>query len=211
MHPSSTFRVIDPIPLAALVAERGLALIIGAADGRPLAAHAPVLLEGPRLRFHLSAGNALAAALAPGGAALAVVTGPEAYVSPDWYGLEDQVPTWNYLSVEMEGEVALLDQAGTVRLLDEISATFEARLAPKLPWTRDKMGPGRFDAMLKGIRAFEMRVTRLEGVWKLGQHKGVPAIEGVARALDAQPDQGAKAIAALMRDQAAMKTLGSRQ
>lgn len=200
MHPARPFRQTDEALLAALVAERGFALIVGVADGRPVVAHAPVLLDGRRLRFHLSRNNGLTAALAAGGGgALAVITGPDAYISPDWYGLEDQVPTWNYLSVEMEGPCARLDDAGAARLLDDLSARFEAPLAPRPPWTRHKMTPGRFEALLGGISAFEMTVERLEGTWKLGQNKPAGAITGVAEALEARPDEGSRAIAALMR------------
>ncbi|MDZ4362804.1 FMN-binding negative transcriptional regulator, partial [Brevundimonas sp.] len=102
MHPARPFRQTDDAVLAALVAEHGFALIVGVVDGRPVAAQAPVLLRDRRLRFHLSRNNALTVTLVAGGASvLAVATGPDAYVSPDWYGIDDQVPTWNYLSVEM--------------------------------------------------------------------------------------------------------------
>ncbi len=196
MHPAHAFHETDPARLAALIQATGLALIISAADGRPLCAHAPVLLSGGRLRFHLSAGNPLAKALTDGAQVLAVVTGPEAYVSPDWYGLEDQVPTWNYLSAEIEGRVRRLDAVGATALLDDLSATFEARLAPKPPWSRAKMSPGRFEAMLGGIIAYEMTVERLEGVRKLSQNKPPAAQAGAANALD---DLGAHEMAALMR------------
>ncbi|QUD86856.1 FMN-binding negative transcriptional regulator [Phenylobacterium montanum] len=185
MHPAKPFLETDPERLEALAAERGLALIVGVKDGRPLCAHAPVLLSDGRLRFHLSAANPLARALEDGAVALAVVTGAEAYVSPDWYGLEDQVPTWNYLSAEIEGPVRRLDAEDAAALLDDLSAVFEARLAPKPPWTRGKMTPGRFEAMLNGIVAFEMQVERLEGVRKLGQNKPAEARLGVASALEA--------------------------
>ena len=185
MHPAKPFFETDAARLEALVAEVGLALIVGIEGGRPLCAHAPVLLAEGRLRFHLSAANPLAKALADGGGVLAVVTGPEAYVSPDWYGLEDQVPTWNYLSAEIEGPVRRLDAQEATALLDDLSAVFEARLAPKPAWTRGKMTPGRFEAMLSGITAFEMRVERLEGVRKLGQNKPAEARLGVAEALEA--------------------------
>jgi len=58
MHPARPFRQTDEALLAALVAERGFALIVGVADGRPVVAHAPVLLDGRRLRFHLSSPTA---------------------------------------------------------------------------------------------------------------------------------------------------------
>jgi len=198
MHPAKPFRETDPERLAALVAEIGLALVIGVADGRPLVAHAPVLLEGQRLRFHLSRANPLAAALETQTHALAVVTGPQAYVSPDWYGLPDQVPTWNYLSAEIEGPLRRLDDAEATALLDDLSAAFEAKLAPKPAWTRAKMSPGRFEAMLGGITAFEMAVERLEGVRKLGQNKPEAAQAALAEALAAVGGEDATTLARMM-------------
>jgi transcriptional regulator len=198
VHPARLFHQHDEATLAALVAEQGLALVVGVGEGgRPLAAHAPVLLQGRRLRFHLSRGNPLAAALADGAPVLAVVTGPDAYVSPDWYGQDDQAPTWNYLSVEMEGPARVLDQDGAIAVLDDLSARFEARLAPKPPWTRHKMTPGRFEVLLGGIVAYEVALTRLEGIWKLGQNKPAEARAGVIAALEAQ---GEREISGLMRD-----------
>jgi transcriptional regulator len=197
MHPAKPFRETDPEQLAALVADVGLALIIGVADGRPLVAHAPVLLDGQRLRFHLSRANPLTAALETAAQALAVVTGPQAYVSPDWYGLADQVPTWNYLSAEIEGPLRRLDGAEATMLLDDLSAAFEARLAPKPAWTRAKMSPGRFETMLCGITAFEMTVERLEGVRKLGQNKPVEAQAALAEALAAVGGEDATQLARL--------------
>jgi len=196
MHPAAAFKETDEGALAALVAERGFGLVIGAAEGRPVAAHAPVLLEGASLRFHLSRMNALTPVLEAGGRALVVITRPDAYVSPDWCGLPDQVPTWNYLSVEMEGPVTPLDSEAATALLDDLSAHFEARLAPKPPWTRAKMTPARFEALLGAIRAFEMRVERFEGIRKLSQNKGA---EPMARLADALEAAGSLEMARLMR------------
>lgn len=190
MHPAAPFRETDEAELGALVAERGFGLVIGVADGRPVAAHAALLLEGRTLRFHLSRANALTPVLEAGGTALVVVSGADAYVSPDWYGQDDQVPTWNYRSVEIEGPVAALDDAAATLLLDDLSAHFEGKLAPKTPWTREKMTPGRFETLLRGIRAFEMRVKRFEGTTKLSQNKPASAVEGVIEALGVESEIG---------------------
>ena len=198
LHPARAFHETDREVLSARVAERGFAVIIGVAEGRPLIAHAPVLLEGARLRFHLSAANPLSAVLELEPWALAVVTGPDAYVSPDWYAAADQVPTWNYLSVEIEGPVRVLSTDQAADLLDDLSAHFEARLAPKPPWTRAKMSAGRFDAMLAGIVAFEMTIDRLAGITKLSQNKPAEEVARLASALGEVPDEGAKRIAARM-------------
>jgi transcriptional regulator len=198
MHPARPFHETDRQALAARVAERGFAVIAGVADGRPLIAHAPVLLNGPRLRFHLSAANPLTAALAGSPWALAVITGDDAYISPDWYAAADQVPTWNYLSAEIEGPVRVLGATEAAGLLDDLSAHYEARLGPKPPWLRAKMTPGRFEAMLAGIVAFEMTIERLAGTAKLSQNKPAEEVARLAAALEDVPDEGSRRIARRM-------------
>ncbi len=198
MHASPLFRLADEAALAALVATRGFAMIAVAGGGRPLIAQAPVVLDGRRLRFHLARGNPVTKALLDGAAAVAVIPGADAYISPDWYGIDDQVPTWNYQSVEVEGPVAALDEAGLIGLLDDLSAHFEGPLAPKPPWTRAKMTPGRFEAMLAAIVGFEMTAERLEGVSKLSQNKPPAAIAQAAAALAERTEPGAAEIAGLM-------------
>jgi transcriptional regulator len=199
LHPASAFQEIDEAALRARIESRGLALNVGCDQGRPRVAHSPVRLDGDRLRFHLSIANRLTAALRTTPYALAVVSDGDAYISPDWYEMADQVPTWNYLSAEIEGPVRILEKADAARLLDDLSAQFEARLAPKTPWTRAKMSPGRFEAMLEGIVAFEMTIERLAGITKLSQNKPAPAIERLASRLADRPDEASRRIAARMK------------
>jgi transcriptional regulator len=199
VHPAATFRETNPQRLRALIAARGLAMIVGATTAGPRVAHAPVLMDDGRLRFHLSAANALCETLRAGGPALAVVNGPEAYVSPDWYETSDQVPTWNYVSAEADGPVRVLDRGETITLLDDLSAAFEARLAPKPAWTRNKLSARTFEMLLAGIFGFEMRIVRLEGICKLSQNKPAEVIERVARQLAMRDDPGSQEIASLMK------------
>ena len=198
MHPASIFHEDDAEKLAALVDERGFALIIGADGQRPVVAHAPVLLAGDRLRFHLSAANCLCQVLRANPWVLAVITGPDAYVSPDWYAVAGQVPTWNYLAAEMEGSTRAMTRRETMRLVDDLSAHFEARLAPKPPWTSAKLVPRKLEAMLDAICGFEMRVERRSGVTKLSQNKSAAAVASAARHLRGRKDEGSRRIARLM-------------
>jgi transcriptional regulator len=156
----------------------------------------PVLLDGDRLRFHVSRGNAVHSALAAGAEALFVATGAHAYISPEWYGLEDRVPTWNYVAVELEGPVRPLDTEALARLVDDLSAGQEARLAPKLPWTRGKMSEGRFEGLLKAIAGFEMRVGAWRGTAKVDQDKPQ---EVRTRIADALAGRGERDMAKVMR------------
>lgn len=193
MHPSPRFRETDPAILLARIAAHPFALVTVNGDAAPLAVHTPVIARqdagGPVLRFHISAANPVAARLLTGAPALIVFTGPHAYVSPDWYGdVPDQVGTWNYLSVEAAGEARLSGREEAAAFLDDLSAVFEAGLLPKPPWTRAKMNPAAFEALLGGIRAFELRPTRFEGITKLGQNKSAQMRAGVIEALEALPD-----------------------
>jgi transcriptional regulator len=191
MHPAATFRVEDEAVLLAHLAAHPFVTLAAAPDGRPRIAHAPVvvrrLASGLAIDFHVSRANALAPFLADGFRGVAVSLEADAYVSPDWYEDADQVPTWNYVSVEVEGPIAMLDEAGLVTLLDDLSTQEEARLAPKPPWTRGKMSPGRFDAMVRAIVGARLTVERLEGVTKLSQNKSEADRAGVIAALGDHP------------------------
>ena len=180
MHPNTSFRWPDEGEMLAFVAQTSFATVC--VDG-PAVIHVPVTVLGSdRLRFHLSRSNPAAARL-EGARAIASILGPDAYVSPDWYGTPDQVPTWNYVAVEAEGPLRRLEAGALTDLLDAMSAAHEDRLAPKPPWTRAKMAPARFEAMLGGIIGFELRIEALRGTRKLGQHKQAAEVAGVAAAL----------------------------
>ena len=168
MHPNRTFEWRDREAMLAFVADIAFCTIC--VDG-PFVAHVPVIVDPPdRLRFHLASGNRATKAL-DGARAIVSCLGPDAYISPDWYGTADQVGTWNYRAVEAEGPLRRLEEDELIALLDDLSDAHEARLAPKPPWTRAKMTPGRFEAMLKAIIGFEMRIENLRGTNKLGQQK----------------------------------------
>ena len=196
MHPNRKFHLTDRTEMAAMVREIGFGTLIVQTDEGLRAVHVPVLLDGDRLRFHVSKGNLVHAALLGGCDALFVANGPHAYVSPDWYGLEDRVPTWSYVAVELNGPVRPLDEPALVRLVDDLSAEFEARLAPKPAWTRDEMTPGRFEGLLKAIAGFEMAIAEWRGTIKIDQDK--PA-EVRARLADALAGRGEAELAEIVR------------
>lgn len=191
MHPAPPFRVTEAEALIGHLTAYPFMGFFAAGEAGLRVAHAPVVLrqegEGFVLDFHLSRNNGLTPVFARGAVALAVSQGPDAYVSPDWYERPDQVPTWNYLTVEAEGEVTPLGEADLIQILDDLSAQAEARLAPKPAWTRHKMSPGRFEAMLAGVQGFRLRPHRLEGTCKLSQNKAAGERARVAAALGDHP------------------------
>lgn len=196
MHPNRHFHWEDRDAMRALVADIGFGALFAATPDGPRVAHLPVMIDGGALLFHIARGNGLTRHL-DGATALFTVLGPDGYVSPDWYGLgPDEVPTWNYVAVELEGRVVKLDDAALLDQIDRLSAEQEARLAPKTPWTRAKADPAYIDKLLRGIIGFRLDINAWRGTLKLAQTKPVAARHAVADALEAQ---GRRAIAHLMR------------
>ena len=197
MHPNAAFRWDDRDALRAFAHEIGFGMLFAATPDGPRVAHVPfVFLDDDRIGVHLARGNGLTKHL-DGAEALFVINGPDAYISPDWYRAgDDQVPTWNYLALELQGVVKRMDQDALVAQVDAVTQEQEARLLPKPAWTRGKMPPGLFDKMTGAITGFEMRITAWRPTAKLSQNKSPEARGHTANALDAR---GQKAMAHLIR------------
>lgn len=194
MHPNSRFAWDDAEAMRAFVDRTGFAQITIVAEGKPASAQAPlVIAPNGSVRFHLSRANRLTPLL-NGAEVLASVVGMHFYVSPDWYGSDDQVPTWNYRMVEIEGVARRLDEAELRDLLDRLSAAQEAQLAPKPVWTSAKIDPRKLDMMLRAITGFSIEQPRFGGAIKMGQNKLEAERRGAIAALralgrDAEADE----------------------
>lgn len=196
MHPNAAFRHDDRALLEALIEEIGFGMVFAATPDGPRVAHAPLLWTGDgAVQFHLSRGNALTKHI-DGMTALAVLNGPEGYVSPRWYADGEQVPTWNYVALELEGRVRRMDQDGLLALLEGLTRQYEARVAAGEPWTMDKMPADKLGPMLGAIVGFEMEVAAWRPTFKLSQNKSAEERARVVAGLEAE---GSRALAQLMR------------
>jgi transcriptional regulator len=196
MHPKPAFRHDDRELLEALIEQIGFGMIFAAVPDGPRVAHTPLLLaRNGTLQFHLARGNALTPHL-NGATALAVVNGPDGYVSPRWYADPAQVPTWNYVSLELEGRVRRLDADGLLALVEGLSERHEDQVTDGEPWLMSKLPEAKLRGLLAGIVGFEMEVLAWRPTFKLSQNKPPEERKRVAAGLEAQ---GSPAIAQLMR------------
>jgi transcriptional regulator len=138
MHPNPVFRSGTEAAALAMARARSFGILSVNGTAGPLAAHVPFDLGEGEVFFHLARSNPIAHAALPAAAVL-MVSGPDAYVSPDWYGVEDQVPTWNYIAVHLRGVLEPLPPEALRPHLARLSHHMEAQLAPKPVWTMDKM------------------------------------------------------------------------
>lgn len=210
MYIPPAFRLADHAAALEVMREHPFALLIAAAGaGTVEIAHLPILVdadgEALELRGHVAKANPMARLIAESSTespvrATVVFTGPNAYVSPDWYVTENQVPTWNYLAVHAAGPLTEVDDGeAVVALLADLSAEHEAALLPKRPWTMDKMIPGTVDRMRKGITAFRIAVDQFETKAKLSQNKNAADRGGVVAALQALDRPGTLTTASWMQ------------
>jgi transcriptional regulator len=151
------------------------------------------------LQAHLARGNPQVDDLDRGGAALAIFTGPHAYVSPSWYGAGPAVPTWNYTAVHAYGEIRAIRDPDWLRdLVGRLSDRHEAR-EPTPPWRIEELPEAFLAAMLNGIVGVEIAVGRLEGKFKLSQNRPAADRPRIAAALARRDDVDSQAVARLMR------------
>ena len=173
MHPNPAFRKSPAAQSLEFARERGFGtLAVNGPDG-PLLSHVPFLLsdDGGQIDLHLVRSNPIVALLTTLQPAVIAVSGPDSYISPDWYGVEDQVPTWNYVAIHLRGTLQLAPPDALHAMLDRLTAAFETRLDPKAPWTSSKMSDGVMDRMMRAIVPCTMTLTKVDSTWKLGQNK----------------------------------------
>lgn len=172
MHPNPAFRKEAQNKSIAFVKERGFGMLtVNGPDG-PLAAHVPFVMgDGDYLELHLVRSNPIARALDSDQPALLAISGPDGYVSPDWYEIgHDQVPTWNYVAVHIRGTLSKRSPDELRDHLDHLSASFEDRL-DKTPWRTDKMPDDALNKMMRMIIPFRMTLDSVDSTWKLNQNK----------------------------------------
>jgi transcriptional regulator len=119
------------------------------------------------------------------GEALVILRGPDTYISPSWYATKQEhgrvVPTWNYVTAHVYGELRVHDDIDFVRsVVRDLTDKHEAGREPQ--WSVDD-APARYvDGLLRAIVGVELVITRVHAKAKLSQNR--PAdIDGVVLGL----------------------------
>ena len=204
MYAQRAFQCVDETAALALARNYNFAALL--TPSRALISHLPVMIDNERrvIRGHLARANPHAAEI-DGASHTLIFTGPNAYVSPDWYGPNSpDVPTWNYAVAHLSGVGKVIDDRDAViALLTDLSDQEELRrhdLESGKIWSVAKMPEGKLEAMAHGIVAFEISIDKVEAIMKLSQNKPPEAVSKVADAL-AHGNEAQRAVAALMRAQ----------
>src|ERR1700692_2977636 len=173
-----------------LMEDQPFASLITIGSSGLFASHIPMVLEQNgakgQLRGHISRANTQWRDYTPSVEALAIFSGPQHYITPNWY-LEKQesgkvVPTWNYVVVYAYGYLKIIeDGSWLVTHLASLTNIHEA--ASPVPWKIEDAPADYIASQVKGIVGLEMEVTRLEGKWKVSQNRSEQDRNGVAEGL----------------------------
>ena len=201
MHPNPIYRSDDTEAALSFARTRGFGVLTVAGPDGVMASHIPFVLHDDRIEAHLVRSNPIARHLRTAATeALLIVSGPDGYISPDWYLVEDQVPTWNYVAVHLRGTLRAREDDALLGHLEEVSHSNESHLVPKKIWTHHKMTPGVMDKMMRQIVPCRLLVRDIDATWKLGQNKSDSVRNAAADQMEAYPvGMEARLIAGMMR------------
>jgi transcriptional regulator len=199
---------VDETSVRELLAKHGAADLITLTDDGLLAtmlpfAYEPSASENGALYGHVARNNDQWRKPARG-ESLAIVRGPDAYVSPSWYAAKAEhgrvVPTWNYVTAHVYGRLVVHDDPAWVEnVVRRLTAKHEAaRLASPgqaMPWSVDDAPRAFVEGQLRAIVGLELQITRIEAKAKLSQNRPVGDIAGIVSGLSARgEDRNAAAV-----------------
>jgi transcriptional regulator len=198
MYNLSYFKTSDPQKVIRFMQDYPFAMLMGvSASQSPVATQVPVFLDEedgqPVLTGHMMRQTDHHKAFLQNEEALVVFTGPHTFVSASWYPDPAQASTWNYMSVHVHGKIRFLGEEALLEILERTTNYFE-----KNPKAFSAMSGEYIQRMVGAIVAFEMKVEKVEHVFKLSQNKDPQTFQAILAELD-KGDANAVAVAAEMR------------
>lgn len=178
--------------LHAFIRQYPLAAIVSCGPDGPVATHVPVVLHGNAgangvLRCHFARANRQWETIQSSPAILAIMQGPEHYITPDWYRSKRDhgkvVPTWNYVAVHVRGKAKLFESQD--ELQQHLRAlTDQNEITRETPWSIDDAPKPYIDALSRAIVGIEIEISGIEGKWKISQNRPETDRKGVVAGLD---------------------------
>ncbi len=189
MYIPKHFEEKDKAELIKFMREYNFAVLISEKDALPIATHLPFVIEESGddliLKSHMAKANPQWETFSDNKEVLVIFSEPHAYISPSLYDHKQHVPTWNYIAVHAYGTPQLLKEGEeTEKLLDAMFEEFEKSYKAQYA----ELDAVYKNKLLKAIVAFEIKVNRLEGKFKLSQNKSSKERERVKSSLESSAD-----------------------
>jgi transcriptional regulator len=191
MYLPAAFVEDRPDHIATFLAEHPMAQLVTMTNDGLVATPMPMMYEPATdglgsLVGHVARANRQWAEIEPTIEALAIFTGSNAYVSPNWYPSKSEhgkvVPTWNYETVHIRGLFVAHDEQEWKRaLVTRLTQHHESQF--EVPWAVGDAPADYIDSMLKAIVGIELRITSIQAKRKLSQNRSADDIAGTIAGL----------------------------
>lgn len=178
MYTPPAFVEDRPEFIEAFLVEHPMAQLVTMTDDGLVATPLPLLYEPTgdglgSLVGHVARGNRQWADTLPAVEALAIFTGSNAYISPNWYQSKVEhgkvVPTWNYETVHIRGHFVVHDDSEWKHaLVTRLTQQHESQFAT--PWAVADAPPDYIETRLKAIVGIELLITSIQAKRKLSQN-----------------------------------------
>ena len=198
MYTPSHFEIDSPVAKFEIINSNSFATLISSNRGSLEISQLPFLLseDNNYLLTHVAKKNALCESVSSADDLRVLFQDANAYISPGWYSDSQNVPTWNYVAVEVKGRAELMSNEQTIELLDKLSQKHEAQFDN--PWTLDKLPERKLNAMVNAIVGIRISIDEIKGKAKLSQNKSISQRKELINGLRKQDDPMSYQIANLM-------------
>lgn len=189
----------DQDKLLAFMQVHNFATLISSSENMPIGTHLPFLIEkrGEKLFLvsHMAKANPQWQTFGQN-ELLTIFQGPHAYISPTHYEKQQNVPTWNYVSVHAYGKARIIEtEKELIDLMERTIEQFEKEFYKQ--WK--ELAPAYVNGMLRAIVGFEIEITKLEGKYKLSQNKTKNEQQNIVSTLEKSEETEKKEVAAEMK------------
>lgn len=196
MYPFTYFKESDQQVLLQFLNDHPLAFLTGSfASGKQVATQIPMLVEERDgqlyIQGHIMRNTDHHKALMENPQALAVFTGPSAYVSATWATNPHGGSTWNYMSVHIRGTVTFLPTEGLIELMKKLTLHFENGNTES-PTIFQNLPDSYTQKLIPAIAGIEIKIEELENVFKLSQNRDEPSYRNIIAQLKKQGGNAAQ-------------------
>ncbi len=200
MYLPDIFNPKDEDQLVEFIRAHNFADLVTIHNGELCSNKVPFLFDARKNRLygHISRANPQVEDLVKSEEVLVIFSGPNAYVSPQWYVSEGMVPTWNYQTVQVRGISRLVDESELLEILERLSY-FHESLLPK-QWSIKQLDSVRLKTLLNLIVGFELEITKLTMKNKMSQNRSVHDRINIIQELNQQANSNANEVAILMQN-----------
>lgn len=195
MYNPQRFKSTDMNEAFDLIDRNPFATMITVVEGEPILSHLPLtpkrVGDSIELIGHLARANPHWKSFLSSQATV-IFHGPHTYVTPKWYA-DNDVPTWNYLTVHIAGKIELIENYdGIVECLRELTTHVERHWPSGWDFfiPDDLVG----DILTKSIVGFKIKVDEINFKKKLSQNRIPADCAGIIKGLETRNDDNSRLI-----------------